>query len=91
MFVISCALIAVFALLAVSHLIMAYQRYVRRRSVSAVPLICGLIGCLGFYLSPDPSVARLWWLPFLLDWGCVPLLTECAVFWFLWKYTRFGR
>ena len=80
MSILSGALIAGFSLLALSHLVMAYFRIVRRRSgFSSVPLINGLIGAAGFGLSPVPVISGLWWLPFLVDWGCTPLAVEILV------------
>lgn len=80
--VVSSVLLCVFAVLAVSHLALAYVRIVKRRpGYSAVPLINGLIGAAGFWLSANSHVSFLWWLPFVLDWGCLPLLVE----WLVWR------
>lgn len=85
MLFLSSALIGVFGLLAVGHLVLAYHRIVRRKpGFSSVPVVNGLIGGAGIYLFPDPDIAKLWWLAFLVDWGCVPLLVESAV----WRATR---
>ena len=83
--VVSSVLLCIFAVLAVSHLVLAYVRIVRRRpGYSAVPLINGLIGAAGFWLSANSHVSLLWWLPFVLDWGCLPLLVE----WLVWRLMR---
>lgn len=87
MLVLSSALISIFVLLAVGHLVLAYHRIVKRKpGFSSVPLLNGLIGAAGLYLFPDPERSKLWWVAFLVDWGCVPLLVESVI----WNATR-GR
>lgn len=71
------SLLLLFALLCVSHLVIAYQRIIKRApGWSAVPLVNVVIGVVAFRLLPDESLRALWWLPLLLDWGGVPLLLE---------------
>lgn len=85
MLILSIILIGVFAAFAASHLVIAYRRIVRReRSFSSVPLVNGLIGSAGIYLFPDPRWSKWWWLPFMIDWGCVPLVFE----WVVWRVMR---
>lgn len=75
---VSSILIAVFVVLATAHLVMAYHRIVGRRpGFSAVPN--GVIGAAGIAMFPSTSISSRWWLPFLIDWGCVPLLLEMLV------------
>jgi hypothetical protein len=59
---------------------------VKRRHSSWVPVLGGGVGCLGCYLSPCEFLHTSWWLPLLLDWGCVPGLTYslfCFLFFIL--------
>lgn len=73
-------LLLLFALLCVSHLVIAYQRIIKRApGWSAVPLVNVVIGVVGFRLLPDEGLRAVWWLPLLLDWGGVPLLLEFVV------------
>jgi hypothetical protein len=39
---------------------------------SWVPLIGGVSGILGALVSPVETIRHLWWLPLLLDFGCIP-------------------
>ena len=91
MIILSFALMGVFAVLALSHLVVAYYRIIRRRpGFSSVPLVNGLIGALGIGLFPDPEVSRFWWVALLIDWGCVPLLVEVVVWKLLHGWTEPG-
>ncbi len=81
MLIASVVLLSTFGVLAAIQLAYAYLRVVRGSGVSQVPLVNGLIGALGFWLYPDPAVARCWWLAFVIDWGCLPLLVEWIVYW----------
>lgn len=47
----------------------------RRRTGSWIPLLGGLAGSLGILISPSPVIHAYWWVPLLLDWGCVPGMT----------------
>lgn len=80
MLIASVVLLSTFGVLAAIQLVYAYLRVVRGSAVSQVPLVNGLIGGLGFWLYPDPAVARCWWLAFVIDWGCLPLLVEWIVY-----------
>lgn len=80
MLIASVVLLSTFGVLAAIQLVYAYLRVVRGSAVSQVPLVNGLIGGLGFWLYPDPAVARCWWLAFVIDWGCLPLLGEWIVY-----------
>lgn len=44
------------------------------------PFVGGGIGCAGFLLAPNEALNQLWWLPFLLDWGCLPGLTHTLLY-----------
>ncbi len=56
-------------------------RYVftRRRGPSWIPLLGGIAGAAGTLLCPEVTVQRFWWLPLLVDWGCVPGLLFTGV------------
>jgi hypothetical protein len=56
---------------------------------SWVPLLGGLLGALSFWLAPVPEMRRFWWVPFVIDYGCVIGLTETAIYWS--KYNRQGN
>ncbi len=50
-----------------------YITYVKKeRFCSWIPLIPGIIAALAFVLFPNNSFIYLFWICFLLDWGCIP-------------------
>lgn len=61
----------------------------RRKNVDSfsswVPLIDGLLGALCLGLVPVPEVRRFWWVPIVIDYGCVVGLTETAIYWSKYK------
>jgi hypothetical protein len=46
---------------------------------SWVPLVGGLLGCLGLLVVPIASATAYWWVPFLVDFGSAPGLTLALV------------
>ena len=79
--ILSNILIVIFIVIALSHFVHAYLRLVVRKSgFSYIPLINGILGGVGFYISSNEVLSSLWWLPFIVDWGCLPLLIETIVF-----------
>jgi len=50
------------------------------RGGSRIPLIGGLAGMLDCLIVPVEGVHRLWWLPLLLDLGCVPMLLHVGIY-----------
>ncbi len=56
---------------------------------SIVPLIGGICGMVGCFVAPSETIQRLWWIPPVVDPGCVLLFTMTSVF-LLW-YLTFGR
>jgi hypothetical protein len=53
---------------------------IRKQGSSKVPLLGGGFLAVSMAVWPQDSVRHLWWLPLLLDWGCVPLFVNCAIF-----------
>ena len=77
MYVLSVFLIVVFIVFSINHYVFAYQRIINKKEgYSYVPLINGVIGGVGLYLSPIESLSKLWWIAFITDWGCMPLFIE---------------
>ena len=70
-------LLLMFAILAITHLVYAFFHiFMKKSGYSYIPFVNGVIGALGFYLNSDERLSTLWWLPFLLDWGCIPMIFE---------------
>jgi hypothetical protein len=57
----------------------AIQGYRGRWKGSLVPVIGGIAGAAAIIIYPDPDVHYLWFLPLLLDIGCVPILALTAI------------
>src|SRR5438309_312457 len=56
---------------------------------SWIPILGGSLGCAALMSVPDPGPRALWWIPFLVDYGCVPgLLGTASVL--LWRRMRRG-
>jgi len=67
------ALLALFALVCVLNAGVFWRRHIRKRNApSLLPLLGGVSGSIGLCLLPVLAVHPWWWLPLLLDWGCVP-------------------
>lgn len=56
----------------------------RQDAPSWVPLIGGLALMIALLLCPLPGTARWWWLPLLVDYGCVPGFAHTA--WYYWRH-----
>jgi hypothetical protein len=55
--------------------------FVRKRNVSMIPLLGGMFGAAGCFLSPWGFLNSLWWLPLIIDIGCIPMLVLFAFSW----------
>jgi hypothetical protein len=71
-------LIAVFAMVAFGHAYCVIRYLTKRTAFSVVPLLGGVLGAVGFYLAPDATLQRFWWLPLLIDYGSFPSLAAWA-------------
>jgi hypothetical protein len=45
--------------------------YVKRKHGSMVPLFGGLLFAAAMFICPVPEVRRFFWIPFLIDLGCI--------------------
>lgn len=59
--------------------IMPSRRNRESGSVSMVPIAGGVAGAIGFSIAPNDTVRSLFWVPLLLDIGCVPYLMLAGV------------
>lgn len=53
------------------NLVITYRCLVQKRQETLVPLVGGVLACIGTILNP--TVRGFWWVPLLLDPGCVAL------------------
>ncbi len=50
-----------------------------RSARSWIPLLGGVAGSAGLIVVPSNTMNSLWWIPPLIDWGCIPgLLFTCV-------------
>jgi hypothetical protein len=64
---------------------------IKRRGTSAVPVIGGAFLALAMAIAPGPSARSLWWLPLVLDPGCLLLLVTSGFFWLRGGYDSKDR
>ena len=80
MIYVATAMLILFGILSINHFVFAFLRLVKKKDgFSYVPLVNGLIGMGGFLLYPSETLNSLWWIPFVVDWGCIPLIVESFV------------
>jgi len=47
---------------------------VKRRHVSAIPLVGGIAGALALVVLPFPKANGYWWVPLIIDYGTAPMM-----------------
>jgi len=62
------------------------------KNISLVPFIGGTAGTISFLIMPFSMFRRFWWVPLVLDWGCIPGLAQAGWYWFwIWKRNAEAR
>lgn len=79
-------LLACFSVMVVNW-IGVVRYFVYRKRYSCIPIVGGAIGFIGMLVSPFPLLRQLWWLPLLLDYGCLPALVSLA-FLLIYRWLR---
>ena len=79
---VSIFLFANFAWVAFINLRTAIRWYLHRKRGSSIPLIGGLLGCVAMIAVPLNGFDNYWWVPLLVDIGCVPLVLGGIVYLF---------
>ncbi len=51
-----------------------------RRFASVVPLVGGISGSIGVICLPISGVWKYFWIPFIVDYGSIPLILLTATF-----------
>jgi hypothetical protein len=75
LWIISLALITFAVYMAVMNWAVFFNNHIlRKKWTSAVPLIGGLVGAIGIVLLPACGSWKYAWLPFILDWGSIPVI-----------------
>ena len=58
-----------------------WRRHVQKRESSSwIPLLGGMLGAAGLLLIPFAPTQKWWWLPLVLDWGCLPGISYSILF-----------
>jgi len=73
---------ALFALFAMVNALVFYKGTIKGEKVgSGVPFLGGIFGAIGFTTLPVPLLNQFFWLPLILDVGCLPGLIYFAFWW----------
>jgi len=63
-----------FVWVAICNLWIAVRFYLYGKRGSSIPFIGGILGFLGVCIAPGGILLKYWWIPLVLDIGCLPLL-----------------
>jgi uncharacterized membrane protein YuzA (DUF378 family) len=77
---VSSVFLALFVFVATLNWMTVWAAIFRGKHSSWVPLVGGLFGVAGVWLLPIAHSHFYWWLPLILDWGCLPGLLSTAWF-----------
>lgn len=55
-----------------------YNAYVKNKHSSWVPLLGGLFVAIGLSALPYESIQNYLWVPFIIDYGCLPALIHMS-------------
>ena len=61
----------------------------KKRQSSWIPLMGGVFTAIGLASLPIKGLWKFWWLPLIIDWGCLPGLAHTAYYWlFIYKKSQ---
>jgi len=60
--------------------VFVYNHIVKKEWTSAIPLVGGVFCALGIALLPVTGSWKYAWIPFLADWGSVPVILTSLFF-----------
>jgi hypothetical protein len=79
-------LLAILALWLIGINATIFLHYVAtRKHVSWVPLCGGICGCVSLLLLPIAQIKPFWWVPLVVDYGCLLGLGYTAL-WHVWHW-----
>ena len=70
-----------FVWIALANMRIAVLFITRGKRGSTIPFVGGLAGAVSLWICPYIPLSRRFWLPALLDIGCLPLLVAVMIFW----------
>ncbi len=56
----------------------------KNKHSSWIPVVGGTLAAVGAAIVPLSSVNALWWVPLVIDWGCLPGLAYTMAY-FAWR------
>lgn len=67
-----------------------WQELIRKKKTASwVPVFGGALGAVSFLIFPVPRLARWFWLPLILDYGCLPGILHTAFFFVIrWRRSK---
>jgi len=75
---ISALLIALSLCAICGNLWIAFAWYLVKKRATMIPLVGGIVGTIGLLLLPVTGIRCFWWVPLMVDLGCVPMLAAVA-------------
>jgi hypothetical protein len=82
-YVIGISLIAISLLMACGNWLIFWRRNIKKSTgASWVPLIGGGIGIIGIFVLPGNQFSWLWFVPLIVDFGCLPGFLFTALWYF---------
>jgi hypothetical protein len=91
LYVLSIAAFFVGGVLTLANWVYVFQSFYYKENHSKVPFVGGVSACLGCLLWPSGSLRSFWWIPLLVDIGCIPLLLGLAIQFVVWLIRRRGK
>ena len=71
-FILSILLIFIGGFIVVANWVIFYNGLVKKKFSSWVPIFGGLFLSIGLGTFPNYDLFEYAWIPFFIDWGCVP-------------------
>ena len=69
---ISLVLFAIFIALFLSNWFTVVNYLINKKHSSWIPLIGGIAGSASLLVYQNPNLHIYWWIPLVIDWGCLP-------------------
>jgi hypothetical protein len=67
-------LLALGVMIACSNAWLMIRYWIYKETGSGIPIIGGMLAAVGMLLSGEAKLENFFWVPLLLDMGCVPMV-----------------
>ncbi len=89
LWVISIVALLFFCLMLIGNWNVFYENFIKKNTtISAVPLLGGIVGVVGLWLMPIGVDNKWLFLPLIVEWGSFPLIITFGVSRFIKTRTR---